>query len=47
MRVLEKKDQNMFLKVERFMKGSGLEIREMDLGYKFGLMVQNMKENGD
>lgn len=47
MRVLEKRDQNMFLKVEQFMRGNGLEIREMDLAYKFGLMVQNMKENGD
>lgn len=47
MRVPEKRDQNMFLKVEQFMKESGLEIREMDLVYKFGLMVQNMKENGD
>lgn len=34
------------MRVVHFMKVNGLVKIEMDLVYKFGVMEQNMKENG-
>ena len=41
-----KEDLNTDSKVELFMKVNGSKIIEMDVGYKFGLMEQNMKVIG-
>jgi len=43
----EKKEIYIHSKLVQHMKGNGLEVSEMDMGFNNGLMEPDMKDNGE